>query len=61
MLKKIATSIRENKNIIEKREIDPIVQLIQTKSYKSSRVFSDIGEDSASIIDNENFILMTTD
>ncbi len=61
MLKKIATSIRENKNIIEKREIDPIVQLIQTKSYKSSRIFSDIGEDSASILDNENFILMTTD
>jgi len=61
MLKKIATSIRENKNIIEKREIDPIVQLIQSKSYKSSRVFSDIGEDSASILDNENLILMTTD
>ncbi|MHA1106501.1 MAG: AIR synthase related protein [Promethearchaeota archaeon] len=61
MLKKIANSIRENKNIIEKREIDPIVQIIQAKSYKSSRVFSDIGEDSASILDNEKFILMTTD
>ncbi|MBY9004087.1 MAG: hypothetical protein KGD73_08965 [Candidatus Lokiarchaeota archaeon] len=61
MLKKIATSIRENKNIIEKREIDPIVQVIQSKSYKSSRIFSDIGEDSASIIDNENLILLTTD
>ena len=61
MLKKIATSIKENKNIIEKREIDPIIQLIQTNSYKSSRIFSDIGEDSASIRDNENLILMTTD
>lgn len=61
MLKKIAVSIRENKNIIEKREIDPIVQLIQSKSYRSDRVFSDIGEDSASILDNENLILITTD
>ncbi len=61
MLEKIASSIRENKNIIEKREIDPFVQLIQSKSYKSDRVFSDIGEDSASILDNENLILITTD
>ncbi|MHA1669059.1 MAG: AIR synthase related protein [Promethearchaeota archaeon] len=61
MLKKIANSIRENKNIIEKREINPIIQKIQTKSYKSSRIFSDIGEDSASILENEKLILLTTD
>jgi len=61
MLQKIATSIRENKNIIEKREIDPIVQLIQKKSYKSSRIFSDIGEDSASILDDDKLTLITTD
>ncbi len=61
MLKKIATAIIENKNIIEKREINPFIQLIQSESYKSKRILSDIGEDSASILNDENLILMTTD
>ena len=61
MLKKIAESIRNNENIIEKIEISPIVQYIDYNSFKSSRIFSDIGQDSAAIKDNEKYILVTTD
>ncbi|MHA1490423.1 MAG: AIR synthase related protein [Promethearchaeota archaeon] len=61
MLKKIAEDIRKNKNIIEKKEINPIVQYIDKNSFKSSRIFSDIGEDSAAIKGNDTFVLITTD
>lgn len=61
MLKKIAECIRHNKNIIEKKEINPIVQFIDENSFKTNRIFSDVGEDSAAIKDNENYILVTTD
>ncbi len=61
MLKKIAESIRNNKNILEKKEISPIVQYIDYNSFKSSRIFSDIGEDSAAVNNNEKLILITTD
>lgn len=61
MLEKIAENIRKNENIIEKMEISPIVQYIDSNSFKSSRIFSDIGEDSAAIKDNNKYILITTD
>ncbi len=61
MLKKIAESIRKNENIIEKIAISPIVQYIDYNSFKSSRIFSDIGQDSAAIKDNDRYILITTD
>ncbi len=62
MLKKIAESIITNKNILEKREIEPIVQFIENNSFKSERIFSDIGEDSASIKNNNQiYTLVTTD
>ena len=61
MLDKIVKSIRENKNIQEKAEISPIVQYIDYNSFKSSRIFSDIGEDSAAIKDEDKYILITTD
>ncbi|MHA1148868.1 MAG: AIR synthase-related protein [Promethearchaeota archaeon] len=61
MLKKIATCIRENKNIIEKKEITSVVQYIDSNSYKSKRIFSDIGEDSAAISNKDTFTLVTTD
>lgn len=61
VLKKIAESIRSNKNIIEKIEINPIIQYIDYNSYKSTNIFSDIGEDSASIKNEEKLILITTD
>jgi len=60
-LKKIAESIRNNQNIIEKKEINPIVQYIDKNSFKSSKVFRDIGEDSAAINNNEKLTLITTD
>ena len=60
-LKKIAESIRNNQYIIEKKEINPIVQYIDNNSFKSSKIFTDIGEDSASIEENEKLILVTTD
>lgn len=60
-LKKIADSIRNNRYIIEKKEINPIVQYIDKNSFKSSRIFTDIGEDSASIENNKKLILITTD
>ena len=61
MLDNIAKSIRENENIKEKRELDPIVRKINEHCYESSRIFTDIGEDSASIFFGEKLVLMTTD
>ncbi len=60
-LKKIADSIRNNQFIIEKKEISPIVQYINKNSFKSSKIFRDMGEDSAAINDSEKLILLTTD
>jgi len=62
MIKKIAEGIRQNKNIIEKKDISPIVHYIEKNSFKNrSRIFSDIGEDSAAINDGNSFFLLTTD
>ncbi|MFX1316087.1 MAG: AIR synthase related protein [Promethearchaeota archaeon] len=61
VLKKIAESIINNQNILEKIEINPIIQFIDKNSFKSTKIFSDIGEDSAAIKDNDKFILITTD
>jgi len=62
MLDKIAEYIRSNRNIIEKTEISPFVQNINKNSYKSPRIFSDIGQDSAAIKnDNDMLTLITTD
>ena len=62
MLEKIADYIRTNKNILEKKELNPIVRFISTNSFKSPRIFSDVGQDSAAI-DNksEMYTLVTTD
>jgi len=60
-LKKIADSIKNNRNIVEKQEINPFIQFIDKNSFKSSKVFSDIGEDSAAISNEDNYILITTD
>lgn len=62
MLEKIADYIRNNKNILEKEELNPIVQFISTNSFRSPRIFSDVGQDSAAI-DNksEMYTLVTTD
>ncbi len=62
MLDKIAGYIRTNLNIIEKTEISPFVQNINDNSYKSPRIFSDIGQDSAAVTNNNDMlILITTD
>lgn len=60
-IEKIAEVIYNNKNIIEKKEINPIVEYIDKNSYKSNRIFSDIGEDSAAIKNEKMFMLITTD
>ena len=60
-LKKIADSIKNNRNIVEKQEINPFIQFIDKNSFKSAKVFSDIGEDSAAITNEDNYILITTD
>ena len=61
MLKHIAESIRNNQNVLEKREINPIVQYIDTHSFKSAKIFSDIGEDAAALKNKDKYILITTD
>jgi len=62
MLDKIAEYIRSNRNIIDKTEISPFVQNINENSYKSPRIFSDIGQDSAAIKNNNDMLtLITTD
>jgi len=62
MLDKIAEYIRTNRNIIEKTEISPFVQNINGNSYKSPRILSDIGQDSAAIKnDSDMLTLITTD
>jgi len=61
ILKKIADSIRTNQNIIEKKEINPIIQYIDNNSFKSPKIFTDIGEDAATIKNNDKYILITTD
>jgi len=62
MLEKIANYIRNNKNIIEKEELNPIVTFVNRHSFKSARIFSDIGQDSAAIKnDSEMYTLVTTD
>ena len=62
MLDDIAEYIKSNKNIIEKADISPFVQSINENSYKSPRVFSDIGQDSAAIKNNSDMLtLLTTD
>jgi hypothetical protein len=61
MLKKIAKSIQQNLNVLEKKDLTEIVQYINNNSYKTPRIFSDIGEDSAAVVDDEKFVLMTTD
>ncbi|MHA2281479.1 MAG: AIR synthase related protein [Promethearchaeota archaeon] len=61
ILKKIADSIKTNQNIIEKKEINPIIQYIDKNSFKSMRIFTDIGEDAATIKNDDKYILVTTD
>lgn len=62
MLGKIAETIRENKAILEKRELNPIIQYIDLNSFKNnSRIYSDIGQDSAAIHGDNKYILLTTD
>lgn len=62
MLKKISEYIRTNKNILEKSEISPFISSINKNSFKSPRIFSDIGQDSAAIKnDNDMLTLITTD
>ncbi|MHA1724478.1 MAG: AIR synthase related protein [Promethearchaeota archaeon] len=61
MLKQVADAIISNKNILEKKELDPVVNYIQAHSFKSSRIFSDIGEDAATILNKDKLILITTD
>jgi len=61
VLKKLANSIKNNPYILEKRDINPIVQFIDKNSYKSSRIFTDIGEDSAAVENDDKLILLTTD
>ncbi|MHA1931898.1 MAG: AIR synthase related protein [Promethearchaeota archaeon] len=61
ILKKIADSIKTNQNIIEKKEINPIIQYIDKNSFKSANIFTDIGEDAATIKNNDKYILVTTD
>jgi len=61
ILKKIANSIRSNQYVIEKKEINPIIQYIDKNSFKSTKVFKDIGEDAAAVENDDKYILLTTD
>ncbi|MFW9875859.1 MAG: AIR synthase related protein, partial [Candidatus Thorarchaeota archaeon] len=54
-------SIRNNQYILEKRQINPLVQFVDENSFKSIKIFKDIGEDAAAIKDDDKYILVTTD
>jgi selenophosphate synthetase-related protein len=60
-LQELADTIRSNPNILQKKEISPIVQFIDKNCWKSDKIFSDIGEDSAAIKNSSSYILCTTD
>jgi len=49
ILKKIANSIKNNQYILEKKQISPIVKFIDKNSFKSAKIFTDIGEDFLSL------------
>jgi len=62
MLEKIVKSIRNNENILEKKALTPIIDFVDSNSFKNwTRIHSDIGEDSAAINFNESYVLVTTD
>lgn len=60
-LKIIAASIKNNQNILKKKEINPIIQYVHKNSFKSANIFTDIGEDAATIKNDDKYILVTTD
>ncbi|MBN1216090.1 MAG: hypothetical protein JXA99_11705 [Candidatus Lokiarchaeota archaeon] len=61
MLEILAQSIRKNKNIINKKEINSVVQFIDSNTFKNVQVYSNYGEDSAAINYDDKLILLTTD
>jgi len=61
MLEKLAESLKNNLNILQKQSLNPIIEVLRANSFKSNRVYTDYGEDSASIKENEKLILFTTD
>lgn len=61
MLKQLAEDIQNNINITRKRNLNPIIKLVRSNSFNSDRVFSDYGEDSASINNGDKLTLITTD
>lgn len=60
----IVQKFRSAQNIQQKRELDPILELIKSYGYTSSQIYASIGEDAAAIrIDphSSQLILLTTD
>ena len=60
-LKIIVASIKNNQNILKKKEINPIIQYVDKNSFKSANIFTDIGEDAATIKNDDKYMLVTTD
>jgi uncharacterized protein len=57
-------NLRKFENIERKKILFPIIEKIRKRSFKSSKIYSDMGEDAASILQDESkdeLILLTTD
>jgi selenophosphate synthetase-related protein len=63
-LDQITAQFRTSRNVIQKRELEPLLARINKEGYKTSQIFASIGEDAAAIRPSDTsdqLILLTTD
>jgi len=46
---RIIDRFHKSRNILQKRELDPILAKVVKEGYKSSQIYASIGEDAAAI------------
>jgi selenophosphate synthetase-related protein len=61
---RIIDRFHKSRNILQKRELDPILAKVVKEGYKSSQIYASIGEDAAAIqvdSNSDDLILLSTD